>query len=94
MNMWDIYVYYRCPEYNISRDKELGRLLIHTLTAGSEIQAGLFCKKDQSQTLMEVYRGVSDDVAFCQHMANEVSALYQKHMATIPDRHIEIFSAV
>ena len=92
--MWDIYVYYRCPENNVPRYQELGRHLIHTLTAGSGIQAGLFCKKDQPQTLMEVYRGVSDDVAFSQHMASAANTLYQKHMAIIPDRHIEVFSAL
>jgi hypothetical protein len=27
-------------------------------------------------------------------MATEAVSLYQKHMATIPDRHIEIFSAL
>lgn len=92
--MWDIYVYYRCPENNISRYQELGQLLINALTSGNEIQAGLFSKKDQPQTLMEVYRGISNDVAFCQTMAMEVNSIYQKHMATIPDRHIEVFGAL
>ena len=92
--MWDIFVYYRCPENNVPRYKELGRLLIHTLTEGNEIRAGLYYKKDQPQTLMEVYRGVSDDVAFSQYMETEANSLYQKHKAIIPDRHIEVFSAL
>ena len=92
--MSDIYVYYHCPGDSISNYKELGLLLIERLTTGTTIQAGLYRKKGPPQTLMEVYRDVGNEQTFCELMATEAVSLYKKHMATIPDRHIEIFSAL
>lgn len=92
--MSDIYVYYRCPGDSFSKHKELGLLLIERLTTGTTIQAGLYRKNSSPQTLMEVYRDVGNEQTFCKLMATEAVSLYQKHMATIPDRHIEIFSAL
>lgn len=92
--MWEIYVYYRCPELDISVHLTIGQQVVAMLSQSNGVGASLMRKKDAPYTLMEVYRSVQDCDQFCLHMDKCVDALYQKNMATKPDRHIEIFSVV
>lgn len=92
--MWEIYVYYRCPELDIAVHLTIGRQLVAMLSQSNGINANLMRKKDAPDTLMEIYHSVEDCEQFCLHMDKCVDAFYQKNMATKPDRHIEIFSVV
>ena len=92
--MWEIYVYYRCPESDNAVHLTIGQQLVAMLSQSNGVSASLMRKKDAPGTLMEVYRSVQDCEQFCLHMDQCVDTLYQKNMATKPDRHIEIFSIV
>jgi hypothetical protein len=92
--MWEIYVYYRCPKLDIAAHLIIGQQLVAMLSQSNGVSARLMRKKDAPDTLMEVYRSVQDCEQFCLHMDKCVADLYQKNMATKPDRHIEIFSIV
>jgi hypothetical protein len=90
--MWEIYVYYRCPESDVATHLAIGRQLIAALGQSNGVSASLMRSKDSPDTLMEVYRSVQNGEKFCLHMNECVDTLYQKNMAIKPDRHIEIFS--
>lgn len=92
--MWEIFVYYRCPEADLAVHQAIGQQLTARLRQSNAVSACLMRKNDQPETLMEVYRGVVDYEQFCLSMNEFVDTLYQIHMAIKPDRHIEIFYAI
>ncbi|OGA04166.1 MAG: hypothetical protein A3H35_08750 [Betaproteobacteria bacterium RIFCSPLOWO2_02_FULL_62_17] len=89
---FSFYIYYEINAQNEDKVRAVALALQHAIADATGIQGRLLCRRDKTQTWMEVYEGVPDAAAFQSVLESEVRRLrFAELLAPQSRRMTELF---